>query len=223
MLSKLLRRRQHGSPSITATVSIHVHDLAQLFSALDPSPVWDCDLDRDAAALIEKEFSEKRTARVWQLGVYAREGAWLADDVQIALRRYYERLAASARHRMRDEMRLGHLALICAVAIVILSMGARAALDALLRGHAPRMLDEGLIILAWLALWRPAESLLYGWIPARRKGRFYERLAGIRVLVHLKPPPAEDSSEVISWNHTRPRPAQARDVETTDAPELVGE
>jgi hypothetical protein len=47
----------------------------------------------------------------------------------------------------------------------------------------PLLLDQGLIILAWLALWRPAEALIYGWIPFHRNSRLFERLAGIKVFV----------------------------------------
>jgi hypothetical protein len=43
----------------------------------------------------------------------------------------------------------------------------------------------GLVILAWLALWRPAEALLYGWVPYYRKRRRYKRLARIHVAVRL--------------------------------------
>ena len=53
-------------------------------------------------------------------------------------------------------------------------------------GSAPRTLDEGLIIIAWLALWRPAEWLVYGWAPLRRKRGLYERLAAIRVSVRTE-------------------------------------
>jgi len=52
-----------------------------------------------------------------------------------------------------------------------------------LLGKLPPILDEGLIILAWLALWRPAEMLLYGWVPLRRRQRLYERLIEIRVFI----------------------------------------
>ena len=65
-------------------------------------------------------------------------------------------------------------------------MSARGILDRVLPGGVPRLIDEGLIILAWLALWRPAESLVYGWIGPYRKRRLYERLAAIRVSVRLE-------------------------------------
>jgi hypothetical protein len=97
----------------TATVSLRVRDVAQLFNSLDPSPFWDRDLDREAAEFIKDEFTE-----------------------------------------------------------------------------LPQVLDEGLIILAWIAMWRPVEVLAYEWVPLLHKRRLYERLAGIRVAVRPAPAPA---------------------------------
>jgi len=193
-------RTQRGSSS--ATVSIHVRNLAQMFNSLDPSPFWDRDLDRDAAQFIEEEFSEKLSANVWHLHVHTQEGAALAADLQAAVEHYYERMAHSARRRLRDQMRLGRLALLGGLGIFLLAMSARGILRGLLHGLPP-ILDQGLIILAWLALWRPAEVLGYEWVPLYRTRRLYERLAGIRVLVR---PPAGASigtaSEAQSGHRT---------------------
>ena len=169
-----------------ATVSIHVRDLAQLFNSLDPSPFWDRDLDHVAAQFIEEEFNEKRSAQTWHLHVHTAAGEALAADLQPAVEHYYERLASSARSRLHEQMRLGQLALLGGIAIFLLAMSARTILASALQGGAPRMLDEGLIILAWLALWRPTESLVYGWVPLYRRRRLYERLAAIRVSVRTE-------------------------------------
>lgn len=177
-------RPQRGASA--ATVSIHVRNLAQMFNSLDPSPFWDRDLDRDAAEFIEEEFSEKLSAQTWHLHVYTQEGGALAADLQPALEHYYERLANSARYRLRDEMRRGQLALLVGLGIFLVSMTIRSILAGLIGGSAPRMLDEGLIIIAWLALWRPAEWLVYGWAPLHRKRGLYERLAAIRVSVRTE-------------------------------------
>lgn len=166
-----------------ATVSIHVRDLAQLFNSLDPSPFWDRDLDHVAAQFIEEEFSEKRSAQIWHLHVHSASGEALAADLQSAVEHYYERLASSARRRLHEQMRLGQLALLGGVVIFLLAMSARTIIASAIQGGAPRMVDEGLIILAWLALWRPTESLVYGWVPLYRRRRLYERLAAIRVSV----------------------------------------
>jgi len=171
-----------------AAVSIHVREIAQLFQSLDPSPFWDRDLDPQAAQFIEEEFSDKMSARSWHLHVHAQLGANLGADLQAAVEHYYQRMANSARRRAREEMRSAQIALLGGIAIFLLSMTARSALSSAFPGGAPRMLDEGLIVLAWLALWRPAEAVIYGWIPLYRRRRLYERLAAIRVYVRSDPP-----------------------------------
>lgn len=181
--------RRTGS---AATVNIHVHDLAQLFNSFDPSPFWDRDLDRAAAGFIEEEFRERRSAEVWHLHVYVQEGTTASTDLQTAVESYYGRLANSAQLALREHLWMGQLALFGGVAIFLLSMGARGILQGTL-GHLPPILDEGLIILAWLALWRPAEALIYGWVPFYRNRRLFERLAGIRVTVRLTTPIAVES------------------------------
>ena len=56
--------RRSASHDTTASVNIHVRDLAQMFNSLDASPFWDRDLDRAAAEFIEDEFAEKRAAGI---------------------------------------------------------------------------------------------------------------------------------------------------------------
>lgn len=191
---RAIRRSAHRGAS-AATVSIHVRDLAQLFNSLDPSPFWDRDLDHEAAQFIEEEFNEKRSAQIWHLHVYTSAGQALAADLQSAVEHYYERLASSARRHLHEETRLGQLALLGGIAIFLLSMTARTILSRTLPGGAPRILDEGLIILAWLVLWRPAETLVYDWVPLYRRRRLYERLAAIRVSVRTEASPAQDARQ----------------------------
>lgn len=109
-------------------------------------------------------------------------GGTSPKDLQTALENYYGRMATSARRAVREHLRSSEWTLVAGMGVFLLSMGLRSMLGGLL-GALPQILDEGLIILAWLALWRPAEMLLYGWVPLRRKQQLYERLAGIRVFV----------------------------------------
>jgi len=186
-----LMGRHHGRRAAsTATVSVHVRQLAQLFNSLDPSPFWDRDLDRAAAGFIEDEFRDKQSAGVWHLHVFVHEGDTSESDLQTAIESYYGRLANSARLSLREHLWMGQLALLGGVAIFLLSMGIRGVLGGTL-GHLPLILDEGLIILAWLALWRPAEALIYGWVPFYRSRRLLERLAGMRVSVRVSAPANE--------------------------------
>jgi hypothetical protein len=198
-----------------------------MFNSLDPSPFWDRDLDRDAAQFIEEEFSDKRSADMWHLHVYAQEGSELAADLQAALETYYERLASSERRALREHFWMAQLTLAGGVMIFLVSMGIRRLANSAW-GVLPVALDEGLIILAWLALWRPAEALLYEWAPLYRRRRLYERLAGIRVSV-LPYAPAPDSKvrettgplEPASPSTTDSRIKNARDKALSRAKSVI--
>jgi len=201
--------RRHGTPGRgTATVSIRVRDLAQLFNSLDPSPFWDRDLDPAAAEFIEDEFREKLSAHTWHLHVHALESPELAADLQPAIEHYYERLAASARRKLRDNLRAAELALLAGLSIFLVCMMARQVLANLMQS-VPRVLDEGLIVIAWVALWRPTEALAYEWVPLYRKRRLYQRLAAVRVTVRCGVAPAQITGSVPQTSNTGspPRPA----------------
>lgn len=182
-----------GRRGSSATVTLHVRDLSQLFNSLDPSPFWDRDLDGAAAEFIEDEFSDRRSASTWQLHVHTLEGAELATDLQAAVEHYYERMAASARLKLRENRRMAEIVLLAGIGIFLVCMTVRQVLRSMLP-TTPRMLDEGLIILAWIALWRPVEALAYEWIPLYRTRRLYQRLAGVRVKVFSDAPSAATTS-----------------------------
>ncbi|MDP4361090.1 hypothetical protein QR510_31140, partial [Escherichia coli] len=50
-------------------------------------------------------------------------------------------------------------------------------------GYFRRFFNEGLIILGWVANWRPVEIFLYEWWPLARRQNLYTRLADATVEV----------------------------------------
>jgi hypothetical protein len=176
----------HRHPPGIAAVSIRVRDLAQLFNSFDPAPFWDRDLDRNAAAFIEDEFIDRQSATAWHLNVTTLAGADHAADLQAAVETYYGRMASAAQRELVEHRRMGKLALLVGLGVFFLSVTVR---ELLLRSmpELSRVIDEGLIVLGWIALWRPTEMLAYEWIPLVRKRRLYERLAGMKVAVRAEP------------------------------------
>ena len=45
---------------------------------------------------------------------------------------------------------------------------------------------EGMLIIGWVAMWRPLEIFLYEWVPVRRRCRTLARLSTMRVIVRAK-------------------------------------
>jgi hypothetical protein len=108
-----------------------------------------------------------------------------ASDLQTAVETYYGRMASAAQRELAEHRRMGKLALLVGLGVFLLSITVR---ELLLRSmpEVSRAIDEGLIVLGWIALWRPTEMLAYEWIPLVRKRRLYERLAGMRVAVRTE-------------------------------------
>ena len=48
------------------------------------------------------------------------------------------------------------------------------------------LLQEGLTIAGWVAMWRPMQLYLYDWWPVRQEGRIYEKLSKMPIEVIQK-------------------------------------
>jgi hypothetical protein len=174
-------------------VYVHVRRLGQLFNSLDPSPFWERDLDRDAGQFIEDEFSDKPRDRTWVLEVSTEEDQnFNTKDVQSAVTTYYERMLASASKQIRDKLWIGQWALLVGVVVFLACMLLRELLVERLGSGPPRLLDEGLIVLAWVAIWIPVEQLFYDLAPLLRARRLYRRLTHVRVHVRHTAPARHD-------------------------------
>ena len=60
-------------------------------------------------------------------------------------------------------------------------LGLHKLLESMLGEDFPRLLDEGLIIIGWVALWRPAELITYDWIPLIRPLNLQRKLSELTV------------------------------------------
>ncbi len=182
-----MKRKRAAGAHPVSTVGVRVKRLGQLFNSLDPSPFWDQDLDKEAAEFLETEFRDKPRDHAWVLNVTTADvGTYSEHDVQEAVKRYYQRSEESIRQRTRERYRIGRLALALGVGVFIACMAGRELLNAALPGGAPFVLDEGLIVLAWIALWLPTEHFVYDIVPLIRERRFFERLVQMRVHVRME-------------------------------------
>jgi hypothetical protein len=88
--------------------------------------------------------------------------------------------AETARRELRRQMRIGRLSLVWGLAILAACSVGRSLLSAQVEPVA-RFFSEGLLILGWVALWRPIETLLFEHWKTRDECRWLERLSRIRV------------------------------------------
>jgi hypothetical protein len=160
---------------------VRVAELKQLFDPMDPSPVYERDLDRRTEAFIIGWATEAPRNAPLAMRVHLASAGGILDDVmplRDAIHRYFQRRATATRRRLRDLFRQGRISLL----IGILTLGTMLAfagyLDELSNGWSfGNLLRESLIIGGWVAMWRPLEVFLYDWWPIRAQARLYDRLA----------------------------------------------
>jgi hypothetical protein len=164
-----------------AVIELRLHSLAQLDDSLDPSPFREKALDRNAEAWLIECAEEHGPDRPIRLVVHAGpevlpEGEAVADAVHTHFRLALD--SALRRHRAR--LRIHRLAMLLGLAVLAVTLVLRRLLGDL-GGDLADVLGEGLLILGWVALWRPAEYLLFDTWEQRQSRRVLERLATMPV------------------------------------------
>ncbi|MFM1813321.1 MAG: hypothetical protein RLZ98_16 [Pseudomonadota bacterium] len=169
-------------------IEVRVRARGQLFNSLDPSPFIDRDLDDEAESHIVGWARELPQAAPIRLLIYlpaeeARNAT--AEGVPAALNNYFGLRADAAHRDLKDLFALGWRYLAIGIPILISCLTASQFMQhALGPGTFARIMEESLIIVGWVANWRPIETFLYDWWPIARRIRLYRRLeqADVRIV-----------------------------------------
>jgi len=182
---------QHDSPPETpeTKIEINLNRLSQLFNSLDPSPFHERDLDQDAEDYIIGSAEELPLQRPLALVIHLP-----ADQVpqpstynlSDAIHNYFAYRASHEERRLRLLFRDGRIALVTGLAFLFSCVLLRELVYSFGDTAETEVLGEGLLIIGWVAMWRPLEILLYEWVPIRRRCRILAKLAKMPVIVRTK-------------------------------------
>jgi hypothetical protein len=164
------------------TIEIRVEEIGQLFNTLDPFPFRERDLDREAEDFIvgwARELPGDKPLRIAVHLPMKEAESEKARELEAAMRSYFTYRADAVGRDLNELFRVGRFSLLIGLGVLALCMILRAELGRS-AGFAG-ILGEGLLILGWVANWRPVEIFLYDWWPLRRRRNLYRRLAGASV------------------------------------------
>lgn len=165
-------------------ISVKTARAAQLFNSLDPSPFHEKELDRDADTFIVG-WLQDIGAKPFRIEVAlpdAERGEPLVEHLQDALRNHFALRAKAERRQLRLELRRGFWALWIGLAFLAGCLALRELIATF--GFAGRnLIEEGLLIIGWVAMWGPIEVFLYAWWPISGRAQTFERLAKADVSV----------------------------------------
>ena len=169
-----------------ATIEIRLSKLQQLFNSLDPSPFHERDLDQDAEEYILDSTDEFPLQMPLKLIVHLPTdqippGNTL--DLPRAIHNYFAYRLSESRRRLRFFLRDGRITLLVGLAFLFACIALRQLAFAVGRGTVSEIAAEGLLIIGWVAMWRPLEIFLYDWRPIHRRCRLLAKLCEIPVVV----------------------------------------
>ncbi len=167
------------------TIELKVEKVSQLFDSLDPFPFRERDLDREAEEFIvgwARELPRGRPIRiVLHLPVQEAESEH-AKDLGKAFSTFFHYRADVLTNDLRELFRIGRFSLAIGLVVLAICVFAGGAVSSAFRkSEFAKFADEGLVILGWVANWRPIEIFLYEWWPIVRRRNLYRRLAAARL------------------------------------------
>lgn len=166
----------------SGTIEIHIHNLAELFNSLDPSPLHTRALAPSAELYLISCAGARRANASLKLRIHC-PASLEAHRAEISdgIHAHFRRAHALGQRKFKRRLRMGAGALAGGVAVLALSVRLRGVVgDASGRGLGAG-LAEGLLILGWVAMWRPIEILLYAHWESHLDHAVLDRLARIPV------------------------------------------
>lgn len=178
-------------------VELQVKQVEELFNNLDPLPFGERDLDANAAAYILDSVQELPANSPIAIRIYLPNppDPGLQNLVSQTVSRYFTYRARVNRQRLKEQFRQGRVSLLVGLLFLSACLGLSSLFEAT-EFTGSQVLREGLLIVGWVAMWRPLEIFLYDWWPPLGRARLYERLA--RLPVELCGSPGEGSVPVTA-------------------------
>jgi hypothetical protein len=166
-------------------IELRLRSVAQLFHTLDPSPFREGDLCTEAEDYIlgwAQELPPKRAIRIVVHLTPSELARPEATALPESIRRFFAGRARREAHDIRELFRSGRSALVIGLAILACCLFLALKLsEGPSEGGFRRVLEESLVIVGWVAIWRPSEIFLYDWLPMARRRALLRRLAGATV------------------------------------------
>jgi len=100
-----------------------------------------------------------------------------AQDITTAVKKHFAYLREKSERKLKRTLQLGWRNLFIGIVFLgVLVLLVKISGRLMPEGSLATTIRESLIILGWVALWHPAELLLYDWFPYKREARLFRRL-----------------------------------------------
>ena len=178
-------------------IDIRVRHSRQLFDGRDPAPFRERDLDEDAVEYLlasAQEIPLRQPLAVVVTISEEPEPRLAPDEIVEAVRGHFISEREQIGRRLRAHVRRGRMILGVGLLVLVAFLTLAELSMSLPAGPLRGILREGLVIIGWVALWRPLEVLLYDWWPLIDERRQVRRLLDAPVSIRYDPQSTVPSS-----------------------------
>ncbi len=173
-------------------IAIRLENIAQLFHSLDPLPFREKNLDKDAEEFIVSWARELPADQPFKIVVHLPEEQLTlpeAQEIRPAIKQFFAYRAQVIGLELKEIFRIGRRSLAIGLIVLFISVVASQTVAANLEPRPlGKVLEESLLIFAWVPNWRPIEIFLYEWWPIVRRRDLYRKLASAEVELKLYKP-----------------------------------
>jgi len=177
--------RERKSPS-RGIIEVRLREISQLFDSLDPSPFHEKDLDHRAEDYILESARELPRTTDLSVVLVLDEHRSRGDEMVVgdAVRAHFGRRSRSLQRGLRQLLRRGVISLGIGIAFLVVLFVITQAIGRQFGGASwASLFREGLLIVGWVAMWRPLEIFLYDWWPIVGERRLADRLSAAAVRI----------------------------------------
>jgi hypothetical protein len=175
-------------------IEVSLRELRQLFNSFDPSPFPHKDLDDDAEEFIVSWAREFHRRTPLRLVVHLQEpvDSAAAKLVEHDVQRFFAYRTELTRCEFRQLMKRGRISLLIGLAFLSTCLTVVKLMGGF--GDAPLiwLMRESIMIVGWVAMWRPLEIFLYDWWPLASLLHVYRRLGAMPVELRAAASTASD-------------------------------
>jgi len=175
------------SEAAFGVIEVRIREISQLFNSLDPSPFRERDLDDDAEDFIVGWAQELPINKPFRIIVHlptveARKVD--ENELAVAVSNYFADRARIKKSELKELFRAGWRHLSVGVSVLVACfLASQFVPTAFGLNPLSRAMQESLIIVGWVANWKPIEIFLYDWWPFKRRIGLYQRLRDAAVVV----------------------------------------
>jgi hypothetical protein len=169
-------------------IDVRLRSARQLFDLRDPAPFRERDLDPSAAEHLMtclREIPRRTPVRITLFIAEESEPrldeSLLVDAIRAHFRHERDLVDGDIGLNFRHGRHLAAIGIVILTVFLMLSKLSGRLLDG--TGYFHEIVKEGLVITGWVAMWRPAEVLLYDWWPLYENRRWIDKLLATEITI----------------------------------------